>query len=322
MQVLKIQYLNGVNFHTNTRTMHDLKSNFDKILPIVKETLANQLDQEGTLQFYPRAPKLSDVQVICLSLLQEALSIDSERWLWSKLAADYGEAFPELPHLTNYSRRRKRLAGTVEQLAHLWGQSLRGHEDTFMVDSIPIPVAHIAREHSTTICRKQFRTAPDKGYSAVSEQYFIGYKLHVVVSLEGVYHSMELTKASMHDARYLKEIKHSGLRNCLLLADKGYLSSQGQRELFHSKGIDLQTPMRSNQNNYRPWPKIFKNARRRIETTFSQLSDQMMLKRNYSKSFIGLRTRLIAKVASVTLLQYINKQNKRPLNHIKHALAA
>lgn len=322
MQVLDIQYLRSVNYHKNTLRMHDLKTNFDKILPIVKETLAEQLDQEGNLQFYPRAPQLSDVQVICLSLLQEALSIDSEHWFWSKLQADYGQAFPELPHLSNYNRRRKRLAGPTQQLARLWGQALCPHEDTFMVDSIPVPVAHIAREHSTTVCRKRFHTAPDKGYSAVLGQYYIGYKLHVVLTLDGVYHSMELTKASVHDAKYLKEIKHSGLRNCLLLADKGYLSAQGQQELFYSKGIELQTPMRRNQAGYQPWPMVFKKARRRVETTFSQLCDQMMLKRNYGKSFVGLRTRLIAKVTAVTLLQYLNKQNNRPINHIKHALAA
>lgn len=322
MQVLDNHYLKGVNFHKNTKPMHDLKNNFDKILPIVKETLANQLDGNGNLQHYPNSPALPDTQILALSLLQETLSIDSEHWFWSKLQTDYAEEFSRLPHLSNYNRRRKRLARVTEQLARLWGQALSPYEDTFMVDSIPVPVAHIAREYSTSVCRKQFRTAPDKGYSAVLGQYFIGYKLHVVLTLDGVYHSMELTKASVHDSQYLKEIKHSGLRNCLLLADKGYLSSQGQQELFYRNGIELQTPMRRNQSGYRTWPKVFKTARRRVETVFSQLCDQMMLKRNYAKSFVGLRARLIAKVTSVTLLQYLNEQNDRPINHIKHALAA
>lgn len=322
MQVLDNHYLKGVNFHKNTKPMHDLKTNFDKILPIVKQTLADQLNQDNNLQFYPHPPAVPDADVIALSLLQEALSIDSEHCFWSKLQTDYAQEFPDLPHLSNYNRRRKYLAASTEQLARLWGQALCPEEDTFMVDSIPIPVAHIAREYSTTVCRKQFRTAPDKGYSASLDHYYIGYKLHVVLTLDGVYHSMELTKASVHDVRYLKEIKHSGLQDCLLLADKGYLSAQGQLELFCTQGIELQTPMRRNQHGFRPWPKIFKTARRRIETSFSQLCDQMMLKRNYAKSFIGLRARLIAKVTAVTLLQYLNEQNDRPINHIKHALAA
>jgi hypothetical protein len=222
MQALDNHYLKGVNSHKNTEPMHDLKTNFDKILPIVNQTLADQLNNDGNLQAYPNLPALPDAHIMALSLLQEALSIDSEHCFWSKLQSDYPEDFPDLPHLSNYNRRRKRLADPTEQLARLWGQALRPDEDTFIVDSIPISVAHIAREYSTTICRKHYHTAPDKGYSASLDHYFIGYKLHVVESLEGVYHSMELTKASVHDARYLKEIKHSGLQDCLLLADKGY----------------------------------------------------------------------------------------------------
>ena len=46
-----------------------------------------------------------------------------------------------------------------------------------------------------------------------------------------------------------------------------------------------------------------------------------MLKRNYAKSFIGLATRIINKIAGLTILQYINKINNKPINNIKYALA-
>ncbi|TVR15797.1 MAG: IS982 family transposase [Balneolaceae bacterium] len=322
MHLIDNIYHIGVNYHKNTNPMHDLKANFDKILPIVKQSLADQLDAFGNLHHYPNKPDLPDSHVIALSLLQQALSIDSEHWYWSKLQTDYAQAFPDLPHLTNYNRRRNYLTGFTVQLASVWGQALCPDEDTYIVDSIPISIAHIAREHSTTACRESFHSAPDKGYCASLDDYYIGYKLHLVVSLDGVYHSMEMTKASVHDVQYLNELHHSGLQDCLVLADKGYLSAHRQLDLFCQTGIEVQTPMRRNQHGYRPWPTVFKNARRRVETVFSQLSDQMMLKRNYAKSFNGLRARIIAKVTSVTFLQYLNKQNDRPLNHIKHALAA
>ncbi|MBI2730203.1 MAG: IS982 family transposase, partial [Sphingobacteriales bacterium] len=51
---------------------------------------------------------------------------------------------------------------------------------------------------------------------------------------------------------------------------------------------------------------LFRKSRIRIETLFSQLCDQMMLRRNYAKSLTGLKTRLISKIAAVTLLQWIN----------------
>lgn len=85
-----------------------------------------------------------------------------------------------------------------------------------------------------------FATASDKGYSAALGQYYIGYKLHLLISLNGVYQRMELTKASVHDSKYLKTIKNSGIKNSLLLGDRGYLSDYHQTDLFESCGIELQ----------------------------------------------------------------------------------
>lgn len=148
------------------------------------------------------------------------------------------------------------------------------------------------------------------------------YKLHLLIGANGVYAYMELIKVSTHDACYLNEVKHCGISECLLLGDKGYISKKWQLDLFTSAGIELHTPKRANQKNYKPWPGIYKYTRRRIEVYFSQLCDQMMVKRNYAKTFNGLKTRIIAKVTSVTILQYINSLNGKPINHIKHALAA
>lgn len=159
--------------------MHDLKANLDKILPIVNTTLCDQLATRGNLQSYPRNPRLPNVHIITLALLQEALGIDSEGWFWSKIQTDYHTDFSGLPHLTNYNRRRKRLAGWIEQLAR------RPDEDTFVMDSIPVPVAHIACPYSTRGYREHFNSAPDKGCSAVFDQFYIGYKLHLVISLDG-----------------------------------------------------------------------------------------------------------------------------------------
>lgn len=321
MQALDIYYLRGVNFTQKHPAMHDLKANFDKILPIIKQTLADQLNSDGNLQFYPNKPAWPDSYVITFALLQEALGINSERWLWGKIQTDYSADFPSLPHRTRYNRRRKRLAGWIETLAKLWSRQIRPCEDTYIVDSIPIPVAHIAREHSYKVCRQRFATAPDKGYSGVFQQYYIGYKLHLVITLDGLYRQMDLTKASIHDIHYLDDIKAGSLTNCLLLADKGYLSAQRQLDLFCSNGIDLQTPKRSNQPDYRPWPKLFKHARRRVETVFGQLCDHMKLKQNYAKTFAGLRARIISKITSFTMLQLINYRQGKTINHVKYALA-
>ena len=132
---------------------------------------------------------------------------------------------------------------------------------------------------------------------------------------------MDLTKASVHDVQYLSDVRYSGLNNCVLLGDKGYLSKTHQLDLFTSCNITLATPKRNNQHVKEHYPFIFKKLRKRIETIFSQLCDQFMLKRNYAKSFTGLAIRILSKISAITILQYINVQNNKPMNHLKFALA-
>lgn len=301
--------------------MHDLKVNFDKFHQIAKTILSDKL-VDGNVRLYRHKPKMTDSEIIALAICQEALSIDSENYFWSKLKSDYRMDFPNLIHLTRYNLRRKYLNGYIQMVTERLATKLNEGENAFIVDSMPVPVCKISRESRLKICKENYETAPDKGYSAVNKQYYIGYKIHLVISIRGVFSAMDLSKASVHDIHYLSDIKHSKLNNCVLLGDRGYLSSSLQLNLFETARIDLQTPKRENQSNYKPYPLVFRKQRKRIETLFSQLSDHLMMKRNYAKTFQGLSTRTISKIAAVTILQYINFQNKNPINNIKHALAA
>jgi len=120
---------------------------------------------------------------------------------------------------------------------------------------------------------------------------------------------MELTKASVHDIHYLNEVKHSGITNCTLIADKAYISEPIQLDLFTTRQIRLETPLRFNQHFKEPFPYNFKKSRKRIETLFSQLCNQLMLRRNYAMTSEGLSIPILSKITAVTMLQYINLLN-------------
>lgn len=76
--------------------------------------------------------------------------------------------------------------------------------------------------------------------------------------------------------------------------------------------------MRNNQNNYKKQPYVFRKKRKRIETLFSELCDQFMIRRNYAKSFDGFKTRILSKITALTTIQYINKFIfNRNINNIK-----
>jgi len=75
--------------------------------------------------------------------------------------------------------------------------------------------------------------------------------------------------------------------------------------------------MRVNQRDYQKQPYLFRKTRKRIETLFSQLCDQFMIRRNYAKSFDGYKTRILSKITVVTVIQMINKLLNRNINNLK-----
>lgn len=93
----------------------------------------------------------------------------------------------------------------------------------------------------------------------------------------------------------------------MLLVDRGYLSESIQLDLFQKVNVKLETPKVMNQKDYKPQPYIFRKSRKRIETLFSQLCEQFIIRLNYAKSFQGFKTRISANITALTLVQFINK---------------
>lgn len=81
--------------------MRDLRINFLKMLQIIKTVLSNEIDQDRNLQSYPGKSKLSDSQLVVLSISPECLSIDSENWFLAELKSDYKDDLSNLVYITN-----------------------------------------------------------------------------------------------------------------------------------------------------------------------------------------------------------------------------
>ena len=130
---------------------------------------------------------------------------------------------------------------------------------------------------------------------------------------------LEICKHFVHDINYLKDIRQV-YHDCNIFGDKGYLSAEVQLDLFETANIKLECPYRLNQKDWKPTFIPFAKARKRIETLFSQLNDQFMVIRNYAKDTRGLFARIIGKISALTVLQYINYCNDKPIGRVKYAL--
>jgi hypothetical protein len=249
-----------------------------------------------------------------MNLTAEYMSIDSECQLFRTISGYYLDGLIER---SVYNRRKRKLFSLTEQIRQKLACSFNQYEDYFVVDSMPLEVCKNARANRSTVCKDQQYCYPDKGYCASQKLYYYGYKLHGVCSVSGVFQSLDISPASVHDIHYLKDIQ-SQLSDCVLLGDMGYLSAQYQLNLFETANINLQTPKRKNQKDYKQQPYIFRKSRKRIETLFAQLCDQFMIRRNYAKSFDGFKTRILSKISALTMIQYLNKfVFNRPINNLK-----
>ena len=74
---------------------------------------------------------------------------------------------------------------------------------------------------------------------------------------------------------------------CTIIGDKAYLSADIQYNLFDSANIQLEVPSRYNLKDWKPFHKPFAKARKRLETNFSQFTDQFNIMRNYAKDYRG-----------------------------------
>ena len=255
------------------------------------------------MYFKPIKPKLSDIELISLMILAEFKSIDSEHQLFRDIK---GFEIASRIERSVYNRRKRKLFPFMEEIRMKMVEKFNEFETFFVVDSMLLEVCKISRSSRSKICKETDYAIPNKGFCASQNLHFYGYKLHAVCSINGVFQSFDLSPASVHDIHYLQDIK-TQLSDCVILADKGYLSSTIQLDLFKEVNIQLETPKRKNQKDYKPQFYPFKKYRKRIETLFSQLCDQFMIRRNYAKTFQGYKTRILTKITTLTAIQYLNR---------------
>lgn len=300
--------------------MHNLKANIEKFYGLAQTAFDSELNGFHNFRHYPNLPKCADLLILAIAVTAECLALDSENHLYRVLGDEYPELLCLMPDRSNYNRRKRRLRDYIDRLSAAFADSLAMDSNTYIIDSIPVPVCRYARFPQLKIMQEQPDFKPTAGYLHIDNRYFGGYKLHALVTDTGVIMDYRITQGKVHDIKALTPLSHSIPDDSDILADKGYLSNPIQLDLFENREIRVYTPLRKNQRAESDWTKKMGRQRKRVETLFSQLCDQFMLKRNYAKSVAGFLTRISAKIAAVTCLQFLNKLADRNINLLKSAL--
>lgn len=248
--------------------------------------------------------KMSDSEIITLSICGDLVGTDSENAWYSFVKRNYRHLFPKLCSRTRFNRTRRALLQVTELLRQKLIQSFPIPSSRyFVIDSFPLPVCRFGRArfcHSFRAYGANYGRCPSK-----KETYF-GFKVHALITLEGYITAFEITPASVDDREGLRDLAENQF-GLVILGDKGY-TGENLYDDMRKKGICL---MSLKPSNYKKnWPREIRQLifrfRRRVETVFSQLSEQLNAERVLAKSFRGLCTRLQNKVLGHNLCMAFN----------------
>ena len=267
---------------------------YNEIIPITVSNRRNIKDS-----------KLSDSEIITISIVGELLTIDSEKAFFSLLKREYKNLFPKIGDRTRFNRTKRNLYWVISKIREHISLFMQSYSNNIrIVDSMPIPVCEFGRAHFS----KCFKGEASYGRCPSKKQTYFGFKFHALTTIDGFLSDYIITPANVDDRNAVWDLCDK-YKSISIIGDKGYVNKRLTPELKVEKDINLLFLKRVNsKDNY---PKdirqlIFK-ARRRIETSFSQLAEQLNLNKVKSKSMLGFITRTSIKVLAHNISFLINK---------------
>ncbi len=267
-----------------------------------------------------RRIQFSDSEVLALSLMQEAVSNDSERSFHRFVQKNDLHLFPQLVTRDRYHRRRKTLwaVGPPSQ-AHLLsvlGRRLAKEVRWLVVDSAPIETVKFARSQSGR------RSIPEAeyGYIPAQKRVFFALRLHLLISDQGAVVGFGLTPANGSEREVAGGLlqDHGGQ---YVLGDNGYSGRRFREELHEQNGHRVwasprpsQKPTSREEATARRW---FRAKRDLIETVIGMLADQFTLETTRARSLWGVMMRPGAKLLAFNLSLLLNQMLGRRMLALK-----
>jgi hypothetical protein len=257
------------------------------------------------------APQCSDSELITMVLVGECRGWDLETEMLSGWR-EHGDLFPQVPTQSRFNRRRRNLMQAINLIRQAGLKMMDiSLDQQCVIDSLPVAVVQFHLVPGSTgdwpAYGATFGKVPSKKCT------IFGYKLHLLVTLNGLILDFELAPANVADLPLGVELldQHTDLT---VYGDKAYISAAVAEALRQSNRLQLLTLPRRNQKTQLPAlvRKTFNTARQIIETVNGQLTEQFNLELNHAHTFWGLCTRLYTKLTAHTLCILINRLLGKP----------
>jgi hypothetical protein len=266
-----------------------------------------------------RHPTYSSALILKLDLLMHLTGKDGETEILREAARHYRTFFPVLPDQSRLWHRIRAEVSLLERFRrHLRTQLGVAHENLRILDTFPIAVA---MPHSRRGKGSRFNLAVG-GYCASKKLKYLGFKVGMVLTPQGIPDSYDLFPAKYMDVELLDDLL-AGAQDLFVLGDKGFISKRKRETLLQTQNVRLITYRRKNQRvqatPLEHW--LLATFRQTIETVFSQLDGHMHMEHCGAKSDLGLVKRIVGITTAFTLGIYLNALLGRPLLAIKELFA-
>jgi hypothetical protein len=314
-----IQSILGISAREINLEEVDLEFIFTAVFTIVDDLYSQVVPLSVQNRSGP-LPQLSDSEVISISLVGEMLMYSETAWV-RFVHKNYRYLFPKLNERSRYYRRSKDLWMIKTLLRNQVVNQLNGFSEPLtLIESVPVPICHYVRAKRCKLFAGQAAIMKDDlfGVCESKEEKIFGFKLHLLVTIDGIPVTFVLAPASPHDVTLVKDVL-DGFYYLIVGGDKGYVGQVLADELLEKQGIKLISKKRANQKvKNTPEEKYFLGkCRKMIETVNSILTEQFHLTKHRTRTLWGLMSKIISKLTSLTLAIFLNRLFGRPLLQVK-----
>jgi len=260
-----------------------------------------------------------DKDILKIDMLMHLTGKRGETEILREIERHYQTYFEQVPGQSRLWYRIRQALPLIEQFrCHLRDQLGVNWDDLRILDSCPIPVA----VSNSRPGRGNGFDLADGGYCASKKLSYLGFKLGLLITPQGIPDVYDLFSARPHDVNLLEDLLGDSW-DIIALADKGFISDPKRETLAEDQNILLITYPRRNQKQQNSpleqW--ALKTYRRLIETIFSQLDGHMHIQNTGAKTDVGLVKRVMGIVTAFTLGIYLNFLLGRHLLAIKELFA-
>ena len=259
-------------------------------------------------------PKLSDAELVTLSVLQVLLGFEDEaRWVrYAK--AHLRHLFPYVPGQSGYNKRLRKAASMLRSVMRILATDIDAWaDDTWLIDSTPVECGR----SRPTAQRSNLAGWAGYGYCASHSRFFWGLRLHLVTTPAGLPVTFALANPKTDERDVALDIFEAdpellaGRAGQTLVADKGYASAEFERRLAEH-GIDLVRPAMKRERPRRGARQL-RSIRQIIESVNATLKSQLSLERHGGHSPQGVATRVIQRLFALTAAIWHNHHTGQPV---------